>query len=196
MPDSSSPSRRRFLALVGTAGGAVTAGCFGSLASGSGIVGKRFETVDPRRSRKSRPIIVAFDDNAQEVQVTGFMWYGGGCDKASLKTATYEPEADRLRVVLDPTRKLLSFGGCTAAMGGTHYRVTVAFASSLPRTVEVVEHNAGQQTPEQRTVDREAQEELCTGVPETNEERATAHWTCPEQYIAMNNDTQTTTNQG
>jgi hypothetical protein len=49
--------------------------------------------------------------------------------------------------------------------------------------VTVVERNAAGPT-ERRTVDRAAQERLCTASHDPGSEAAArAHWTCPEQYL-------------
>jgi hypothetical protein len=73
--------------------------------------------------------------------------------------------------------------GCTASLGGIHYRVTIQFSdrTDLPETVEVEEENEA--APDaRRVVARAQQDALCSRESfESEEQRATAHWTCPTE---------------
>jgi hypothetical protein len=176
-------NRRSFLA--GLAGGtALTAGCLSGTVDRPHLLSTRLDRVEPRRDRKSRPVVVAWDDDAGLVAVSGFVWYGSSsCDRPSVGDATYDPDRDALRVVVEPARKRLPGFGCTGDMAGADYRVTARFAGGLPATVSVVERNAAADTA-RRTVDRTAQERLCTSShPSGSDAEARAHWTCPERYL-------------
>jgi hypothetical protein len=178
-------NRRSFLA--GLAGGAVlTTGCLSAAVDRPHLLSTRLDRVEPRRDRKSRPVVVEWDDDAGLVAVSGFVWYGSSsCDRPSVAGATYDQDRDSLRVVVEPARKrqLLPVFGCTGDMAGADYRVTARFAGGLPATVSVVERNAAADT-ERRTVDRAAQERLCASShPPGSDAAAKAHWTCPERYL-------------
>lgn len=157
----------------------------------------QFEEITPRKNRpvgpdregkKRYPPIVSWDDAASAVRVTGFVFYGGGCDAPVLWEAGLR----------DDGRLFVSVGhrpkwyvrlpvpvpvGCTGSLGGIHYRVTVRFddSTSLPTTVEVREDNEA--APDvRRVVDRAEQEALCSADSfEREARRAEAHWTCPDE---------------
>lgn len=188
--------RRRLLAGIGAlaaAGSVATAGCLDQ----SGITGAHVEHVEPRRIRGTRSTVVAFDDEAGEVRITGFMFYGSSsCNRIGLTGTAYDADASHLRVVVDSVDqgglKLPSMG-CTADMAATWYRATVAFADALPESVTVVEAQGGAESTT-HTVDRSDQRARCTSDhPEGSNASRTAHWTCPERYIAADNSTGLTT---
>lgn len=176
--------RRDFLQAAGAAGAAAIAGC---TAGRTGLVDTRFEPeFEPRRRRRTRPVVVAWDDAAGEVRVQGFMYYGSSsCDRIGLTESRYDADADTLYATVSPVedRGWFPFGGCTADMAASHYRARFAFADSLPQTVVVREHGRVAGVAE-RTVVRSEQERLCTGDrPGGSEQAALAHWTCPEAYV-------------
>jgi hypothetical protein len=178
-------NRRSF--LTGLAGGAtLSAGCLSRGVDRPHLLSSRLDRVEPRRDRKSRPVVVAWDDAAGVVAVSGFVWYGSSsCDRPSVADATYDPDRDALRVVVEPGKKrqFLPVFGCTGDMAGADYRITARFAGGLPAAVTVVERNAADRT-ERRTVGRAAQERLCTSSHAPGSEAAArAHWTCPEKYL-------------
>jgi hypothetical protein len=193
--------RRELLAgAAGVAGAAATAGCTlptGLDRPGSPIRDVRFAEVTPRKNRpidtdpegRDRyPPIVEWAGGESAVYVEGFVFYGGGCDAPVLRTVELRPDG-RLFVRVGGRRKwYLRLPvpipvGCTAALGGIHYRVAVRFAdgADLPGTVEVVEENEG--APDaRRVVDRAEQRALCSRDEfESEARRATAHWTCPTE---------------
>lgn len=181
MTRRSSVNRRSFLgALVAAAAG--TAGCVGG---GTGVTGTSVEHVTPRRNRERRPTIVAFDETAGAVHVLGYMAYGSSsCNKVGIDSTSYDADAGSLRVVLASKSKNPLPVGCTADMAATWYRATVGFAGELPERVTVVEGD--DDAAERRTVDRSEQRELCTSEhPPDSAAAKTAHWTCPERYIAV-----------
>lgn len=181
-------SRRGFLAAC-AAGLAATAGC--SVAT-RGLTGSSLEHRNPRRIRARRPILVAFDEERGVVTVTGFMLYGSSsCNRIELKGATYDRDADALTARIAPGEKgsllrpLLGLG-CTADMAGAHYRAEFRFAGDLPARVTVVEGGAASDS-QRRTVVREEQHRLCTtDHPDGSAAAESAHWTCPEEYVAAN----------
>jgi hypothetical protein len=131
---------------------------------------------------------VAWDDAASTIRITGFVFYGGGCDAPVLRTV--ELQADNRLFVSVGNREKWYLRlpiplpiACTASLGGIHYRVTVRFADSaaLPETVEVDEDNEA--APDaHRVVTRAEQDALCSRESfESEEQRATAHWTCPTE---------------
>ncbi|SEP27286.1 hypothetical protein SAMN04487948_13028 [Halogranum amylolyticum] len=191
--------RRTFLTgLTGVV--ATTAGCAGLDALGrrtDPIAEVRFEEITPRKDRpvgtddeeRDRyPPIVAWDDAASTIRITGFVFYGGGCDAPVLRTVELQAD-NRLFVSVGHREKwYLRLPiplpiACTASLGGIHYRVTVRFADSaaLPETVEVDEDNEA--APDaHRVVTRAEQDALCSRESfESEEQRATAHWTCPTE---------------
>ena len=188
---------------------AFLAGLTGTLAAKSGcvlpariehlddpIANVRFEEVTPRKNRpvdtdgegRDRyPPIVAWDDAESMVQVSGFVFYGGGCDAPVLWTVELRSD-ERLFVSVGHREKwYLRLPiplpiGCTASLGGIHYRVTVTFDDGvdLPETVEVVENNEAA-SDVHRVVNRAEQEALCSQESFDSEaQRAEAHWTCPD----------------
>ncbi|WP_433629481.1 twin-arginine translocation signal domain-containing protein [Halomicrococcus sp. NG-SE-24] len=189
-------NRRDFLVTLTVAGGvATTTGCLETRGSGTGIVSKTVEHVEPRRIREQKSTIVEFDDDAHAVRVLGYMYYGSSsCNKVGLEAAQYDGDTDELRVVVTPkSTNHIPFlpVACTADMAATWYRVTVIFADELPETITVVEHRGDKE--EQRTVNRTDQHELCTtDHPQNSSAGQTAHWTCPERYIAVSRSTNTT----
>jgi hypothetical protein len=193
--------RREFLSsLAGLAGAAATAGCVGDAVDPGGpVTDVRFAEVTPQRNRpvgpgptgqdRSAPV-VAFDEAAPAVHVTGYLAYGGGCDAPYLRAVEWR-EDGRLFVAVGHRRKwYLRLGvpvpvGCTGALGAIHYRVTVSVASDadLPATVEVVEDEVATDDT-RRVVDRDEQAALCSRDPdsfESESRRAEAHWTCPPE---------------
>lgn len=174
-------NRRSFLGVLAAAGGG-TAGCLGG---GAGVSGTNVEHVEPRRNRERRPTIVEFDEGAGAVHVLGHMTYGSSsCDRVGIDSTRYDAEADALRIVLDSKSKNPLQLACTADMAATWYRATVRFAGDLPERVTVVEH--GGDDAERRTVDRSEQRNLCTTEhPPDSAAAKTAHWTCPERYVAV-----------
>lgn len=180
--------RRTFLSrslLLGasTAGLTATAGCLSGV--GSGIVSQSVEHVEPKRIREKRRTIVAFDDDAREIQILGFMFYGSSsCNRVGIESTAYDAEADTLTVTLTSKDRNPLQIACTADMAATWYRVTVRFDASLPETVAVVESRGDDH--ETRTVNRAEQEALCTADhPPDSKPAAKAHWTCPEHYVAV-----------
>lgn len=174
-------NRRAFLGVLAGSGASI-AGC---ISRGSGVSGTSVEHVEPRRNRKRRPTIVEFDDDAGAVHVLGYMAYGSSsCDRVGIDSTTYDREADALEIVLTSKSKQSFSMACTADMAATWYRATIRFADGLPQQVTVVEDRGDD--PETRTVDRSEQRELCTSDHPPNSTAAkTAHWTCPERYVAV-----------
>lgn len=174
-------NRRAYLGAVAGA----TAGLAGCLGTGSGVTGTSVEHVEPHRSRKRRPTIVAFDEGAGVVEVLGFMAYGSSsCNRVGIESARYDADADSLRVVLTSKSKEPVSMGCTADLASTWYRATVRLGEDLPETVTVVERYGD--SAERRTVDRSEQRALCTAEHPSNSTAAKkAHWTCPERYVAV-----------
>ncbi|MFC6964066.1 hypothetical protein [Halocatena marina] len=174
-------NRRSFVGLLA---GSLTAmaGCLGR----SGVTGSNVEHIEPRRNREQRPTIVAFDEAASAVHITGHMVYGSSsCDKVGISSTTYDAEANSLRIVMESQSKnpipFLS-SVCTANVAGTWYRATVQFADELPQKVTVVEQRGSN---EKRVVNRHEQQQLCTtNHPPDSPDAKEAHWTCPEQYVA------------
>lgn len=172
-------NRRTFLGAVVAAG---VAGCVGG---GTGVTGTNVEHVTPRRDRERRPTIVAFDDDDGAVHVLGFMRYGSSsCNEVGIGSTSYDADAGSLRVVLTSKSTNPLPMACTADMAATWYRATVRFAGELPDEVTVVEGDGDD--AETRTVDRREQRSLCTSEhPPDSPEAKTAHWTCPERYVAV-----------
>lgn len=187
-------NRRSFLAGAGgalaTALGSASAGCLDR----SGVVGASVQHVEPRRLRRSRATIVGFDGDDGAVRVTGFMYYGSSsCNEVGIADVTYEQAAGHLRLALASVDDDPIGMGCTADMAATWYRATVRFADALPDRVTVVESGSGEASTT-RTVDRDEQRARCTADhPEGSEAARTAHWTCPERYVAAENSTGETT---
>ncbi|WP_226013294.1 hypothetical protein [Halomicrobium salinisoli] len=173
-------NRRRFLGTLAGAG----AGMAGCVSLGSGVSGTSIEHVEPRRDRERRPPIVEFDDDAGAVHVLGYMAYGSSsCDRVGIDSTTYDGDADALEIVLASKSRRSFSTACTADMAATWYRATVRFADELPQQVTVVEGDGDD--PQTRTVDRSEQRELCTSEhPPDSTAAETAHWTCPERYVA------------
>lgn len=188
---------KRRSVLAGVGGGlaatisAATSGCLGVR---SGVVGTSVEHVDPRRVRKRRDTIVAFDDGDREVRVLGFVYYGSSsCNRVGFDTVAYDAEAGHLRVALASTDEKPVSLGCTGDVAATWYRATVRFADDLPGRVTVVESGGGEEATV-RTVDRSEQRERCTtDHPEGSNASGLAHWTCPERYVAAERSTGATT---
>ena len=175
--------RRDLLGTVGAAGVTALAGCtFGQ----SGLVDTRLDPeFEPRRRRRTRPIVVAWDDDAREVVVQGFMYYGSSsCNRIGVTESRYDAGTDTLHATFDSVEKGgFPNLGCTADMAASHYRARFRFADALPETVVVREQGAGEGTAE-RTVVRSEQERLCTtDHPEGSDAAERAHWTCPEKYL-------------
>lgn len=180
--------RRDLLRAAAGAGTAATAtalaGC--SALDRSGLVDSRIDPqFDPRRQRRSRPIIVSWDDAAGAVYVQGFMYYGSSsCNRIGITGADYDADADELHATFASVEKG-SFPslGCTADMAASHYRARFRFADELPETVVVREDGSGEASDE-RTVVRSEQERLCSADFAADSERGRrAHWTCPETYL-------------
>jgi hypothetical protein len=178
--------RRELVQAAGAAGVAVTTGLSGCLSGGSGLVDTRIDPdFEPRRQRRTRPIVVAWDDDAREVVVQGFMYYGSSsCNRIGVTEARYDADADTLHATFDSVEKGgLPNLGCTADMAASHYRARFRFADALPETVVVRESGSGEESDE-RTVVRSEQEQLCTtDHPEGSDAAERAHWTCPERYL-------------
>lgn len=176
--------RRDLLRAAGAAGVASLAGC--SLLDRSGLVDTRLDPdFEPRRRRQPRPTIVAWDDEAREVRVQGFMYYGSSsCNRIGVTEARYDADADTLSATVASVEKgWFPNLGCTADMSGSHYRARFRFADSLPETVVVREDGEAGDASE-RTVVRSEQERLCTtDHPEGSDAAERAHWTCPEEYV-------------
>lgn len=180
--------RRRF--LMACAGGlAAFAGCSKEQ---DGLTGTSLHHRDPKRFRARRPIIVAFDEDNGVITVTGFMAYGSSsCGRIELKEASYDRPAGVLTARIAPGRKpsllrdILGLG-CHADIASAHYRAKFQFAGELPTRVTIVEEGA-MGNRQRRTVDRKEQHERCSrSHTEGSEAAITAHWTCPEEYIATN----------
>lgn len=174
-------NRRSFVgALAGL--GAGLAGCLGG---GAGIAGTSVEHVTPRRNRERRPTIVEFDGAAGEVRILGYMTYGSSsCNRVGIDATEYDADADSLRVVVTSKDTNPLPMACTADMAATWYRATIRFGGELPERVTVVERQGD--PPETRTVDRSEQRALCTSEhPPDSAAAETAHWTCPERYVAV-----------
>lgn len=176
--------RRDLLRAVGAAGAASVAGC--SVLDRSGLVETRFDPeFEPRRRRRTRPTIVAWDDAADEVRVQGFMYYGSSsCNRIGVTEARYDADADTLYAAFAAVEKgWFPNLGCTADMAASHYRARFRFADALPETV-VVREDGRSGDADERTVVRDEQERLCTtDHPEGSAAAERAHWTCPEQYV-------------
>lgn len=178
-------NRRSFVGVLAGVGTGL-AGCLGG---GAGVAGTNVEHVDPRRERERRPTIVEFDDAAGAVHILGYMTYGSSsCNRVGIDATEYDAEADSLRVVMTSKSKNPLPLACTADMAATWYRATVQFGGELPQRVTVVEGSGDD--AETRTVDRSEQRELCTSEhPPDSSEAKTAHWTCPERYVAVSAST-------
>lgn len=176
--------------LLGTLAG-VSAGLAGCIASGSGVTNSSVEHVDPKRHRKRRPTIVAFDEDAGEVHIIGHMQYGSSsCNRIGIGSTRYNPDEGTLKVVMTSKDESGFTSACTADMAATWYRAIITISDSLPETVTVVEDQSN--PPERRTVNRSEQRELCTTAhPPDSDAAEKAHWTCPERYIAVSEDENT-----
>lgn len=173
----------RAAGVTGVAGATALAGCVG----GSGLVDTRLDPeFEPRRQRRTRPIIVAWDEGASEVLVQGFMYYGSSsCNRIGVTEARYDAEVDTLHATFESVEKggIIPNLGCTADMAASHYRARFRFADSLPERV-VVRENGSAEASDERTVVRSEQAALCTtGHPEGSDDAENAHWTCPEKYV-------------
>lgn len=178
-------NRRSFVSALAGALAGSGAGLAGCLGRGPDVAGTNVEHVDPRRNRERRPTIVEFDEAAGEVRILGYMTYGSSsCNRVGIASTEYDADADSLRVVMTPKDKKPVSMACTADMAATWYRATIRFAGELPARVTVVERQG--KSPETRTVDRSEQRKLCTTehLPDSAEAK-TAHWTCPERYVAV-----------
>lgn len=179
--------RRELLRAAGAAGVAGTAALSGCIGGGSGLVDTRINPeFEPRRNRRTRPTIVAWDDAAREVVVQGFMFYGSSsCNRIGVTEARYDADADTLHATFESVEKgALPNLGCTADMAASHYRARFRFADELPETVVVREGDAASEAADERTVVRSEQEQLCTtDHPEGSDAAVKAHWTCPEKYL-------------
>lgn len=194
--DPPAMERRSFLGgVLGLSVAAALAGCLNR----SGVVGSSVEHVEPRRVRGTQPTVVAFDPDATAVHVRGFMRYGSSsCNRVGLGDVAYDAGRDHLEVVLESVddQVLPLPRGCTADMAATWYHATVRFADELPERVTVVERGSGAESTT-RTVVRSEQRALCTtDNPEGSTPARTAHWTCPERYVAAENSTGATTPDG
>jgi hypothetical protein len=188
-PSSGSMGRRAFLGGVfGSSLVAVLAGCMDR----SGVVESSVVHAEPRRVRGTRPTVVAFDPDDTAVHVRGFMRYGSSsCNRVGLENVAYDAGERHLEVVLASVddQVLPLPMGCTADMAATWYRATVRFADGLPERVTVVEAGSGRESST-RTVVRSEQRALCTtDHPEGSTPARTAHWTCPERYVAAETST-------
>ena len=84
-------------------------------------------------------IDVAFDDGPPAVCVRGCVTGRNGCARPTLADATYDPDADRLTVVVATVVETEEGTVCTQALTDLGYEVTVPFGSaSLPGEVAVV----------------------------------------------------------
>lgn len=188
-------NRRSVLRGIGTVAGITgLTGCVDLLTDSprEGIASIEFEpSADPVRGREEARTIVRFDEEAKTVEVEGYLYFGGGCERLGLMDVTFERAVSRLSVTVgsveeEPEFDPFTSDSCTTAMGARWYRVTVTFSDRLAETVHVVEKGLADESGT-RTVNRTAQRELCTSDhPEGSAKAKTAHWTCPNEYIAAN----------
>ncbi|WP_255151500.1 hypothetical protein [Halorarius halobius] len=176
--------RRDLLQAAGAAGATALAGC--SALDRSGLIDTSLDPeFDPRRERRTRPIVVSWDDDAGAVFVQGFMYYGSSsCNRIGVTEARYDADADTLHATFDSVEKGgFPSLGCTADMAASHYRARFAFADELPERVVVRERGSASDADE-RTVVRSEQRRLCSADFDPDSERGRkAHWTCPEKYL-------------
>ena len=146
-------NRRDFLsgaAIIFTLAGCVEARIgSGSDPSGSAINNRKFEIIDPGRVNENasspvdvnKPPVVAFDNAADQVVVTGTLRTGGTCKTATLQSATYDTDADSLTLTVTDVMKD-GAENCGAVAGATSYRATIEFAQALPNEVMATEKDA------------------------------------------------------
>lgn len=182
--------RRSLLRGVGAAATAVGVG-FGVVrhwnTPDSGIVDVSSQHgVVPDRERSAGRTVVRFDEELTSVQLTGRLGHGSErCELIGVREATFDSGRNRLRVVVAPIERDDRPRACQSSMDYSWYQVTIRFASSLPRVVRVVERGPGEKS-RNRTVKRRRQARRCRRETYENESLAsTAHWTCPDRYVAV-----------
>jgi hypothetical protein len=85
---------------------------------------------------------VAFDEGASAVAVGGCVTGRNGCAEPSMAGATYDADADRLRVVVTTVDDADEGTVCTQALTPRGYEATVTFDGGLPGSVVVVHDDA------------------------------------------------------
>lgn len=197
--NNSGVRRRRVLQTAGaTAAAGVGAVLMGSEDSpyGPAISSVNAEHgVVPDRKRTAARTVVRFDREQTSVQIIGVLGHGSTrCEQIGVGDAEFSHRTNRLRVVITPVDRDSQPTACTSSLSWSWYRVTIRLVSSLPAVVRVVER--GPAKSQNRTVRRRRQARRCRRETFENESVAsTAHWTCPDRFIAVDGAANTSDDQ-